>query len=420
MNESKPKKKIVIHMLVRNIIQLVSFLLLPGLFIDSFNGINALIFGIKSGDMSGVGLALLPTVLFLVLTLIFGRFFCGFLCAFGTLGDILYFAGSRLFKFKFKVPEKADRILKYLKYVILVWVLVLWIFGIETFRSANPWTAFGCMFSLPPDFSYAFTSLLAGSLILIVILIGSVFIERFFCRYLCPLGAIYSLVSRLRFVKLRKPRKSCGNCRLCTNKCKMGIPLYQTDTVKSGECINCMQCVSPCPRKNIKLKFFSKYAAPLTASVIAVAASVLYLIGSIAIPAITAAAAANAPVKVQTEAQTSASTDGTDSTESSETIASQVLNKYADGVYEGSGTGYHNGTTTVAVTIEGGLITNIEILSTRDDTSYYKRALTTISSRIIEAQDPDVDAVSGATFSSEGIIEAVADALKKAENQGGG
>ncbi|MGL5577034.1 MAG: 4Fe-4S binding protein [Sarcina sp.] len=61
--------------------------------------------------------------------------------------------------------------------------------------------------------------------------------ERFFCRYLCPLGAVFSIISRFKILKINKKKDKCGKCRLCTNKCVMGISLYEDDNVKSGECI---------------------------------------------------------------------------------------------------------------------------------------------------------------------------------------
>lgn len=82
----------------------------------------------------------------------------------------------------------------------------------------------------------------------------------------------------------------------------------------------------------------------------------------------------------------------------------------ADGVYTGTGTGFR-GDTEVSVTVENGYITEIVIDSYRDDEQYFQRAKSSVLSAILTAQSPDVDAVSGATYSSNGIMEAVADAL---------
>ena len=92
--------------------------------------------------------------------------------------------------------------------------------------------------------------MLSAFLILVFIIIGAIFIERFFCKYLCPLGAIFAITSKLRLFKIDKPSAKCGKCRVCTNNCPMGIKLYKNEKVNNGECINCLRCTEVCPRKN--------------------------------------------------------------------------------------------------------------------------------------------------------------------------
>lgn len=93
-----------------------------------------------------------------------------------------------------------------------------------------------------------------------------------------------------------------------------------------------------------------------------------------------------------------------------------VATKYKDGVYEGSGTGFRNGTTTVSITLKNDVITNISILSNGDTPRFFNYASSQVVSDIIDAQSANVDAVSGATYSSMGIMDAVDNALSKAEN----
>ena len=120
------------------------------------------------------------------------------------------------------------------------------------------------------DFSYAAVNLTVGFILFILIAIASMFIERFFCRYLCPLGAVFAIISKLKIAKIRKLRTKCGDCRICTNNCAMEIPLYKYDVIKSGECINCMQCITACPRKNITLTVCGDDVRPLIAGAAAV------------------------------------------------------------------------------------------------------------------------------------------------------
>jgi uncharacterized protein with FMN-binding domain len=88
--------------------------------------------------------------------------------------------------------------------------------------------------------------------------------------------------------------------------------------------------------------------------------------------------------------------------------------QYKDGIYEGSGTGFRE-KTTVSVVIQNGKITDISTVSTQDDGKFYNRAYSTVTEEIISSQASYVDAVSGATFSSNGIMKAVENALSKAK-----
>ena len=113
--------------------------------------------------------------------------------------------------------------------------------------------------------------------------------------------------------------------------------------------------------------------------------------------------------------QTSETTEATEETETTEETTTETTedpNKgpYVDGVYEGSGSGYR-GTTEVTVTVENGYITDIELVSKKDDDKFFNRAWDKIIDSILSAQSTDVSTVSGATFSSRGIIEAVSDAM---------
>jgi hypothetical protein len=166
------------------------------------------------------------------ITMIMGRFFCGFLCAFGSMGDFFWFVGSKLRLRRPKIGERADRLLKLLKYALLIGiVLLIWTFGVSILSGTqNPWTVFGMYASYKgwTDLSALWS---VGAALLLLIIVGSMFIERFFCRYLCPLGAIFAIVSKLRLFKIRKPRTACGACRACTKRCSMGIPLYRYSVV---------------------------------------------------------------------------------------------------------------------------------------------------------------------------------------------
>jgi len=427
--------------IIRHIVQLIAFLLFPGLFISIFAGLKTIYISVIAGTFSAS--VLMPQILLVVsvilITAVMGRFFCSFLCSFGAMGDLLMFIGRKLHLPHIAVPEEADSLLKKVKYIVLVFIVIIsWTLGISIMSGADPWTVFGMYATIKgwPGASYLLT---AGGLILAGIIAASLLIDRFFCRYLCPLGAIFVLVSQFRLFRIRKPRKNCGRCSACTRRCPMAIPLYQDDRVSSGECIDCFACAAICPRDNVKANPTPAAAALITAASI----TGMYYVGNLAAANVpvtntvsssvmaedsssstaasssagstassgstgSAAGSTQSSTQSSTSGSTSDSTNTGTSSDSSSTAASD--SGLTDGVYTGSGTGLR-GTTTVEVTVSGGKITEITVKSYQDDSEFFNRAKSTIISEVIQSQSVNVNTVSGATYSSNGILEAVADAL---------
>lgn len=387
------KKKPPITRYIRRTIQIVSFIFLPGLFISVFSAIGNIYTSILAGSFSMTAQAadLLVLLAVIPVTILMGRFFCGFLCAFGSMGDFFWFVSRKIFKRRFKISAKTDQALKLFKYVFLLLLVVLvWTFGLFALDSTfSPWTIFG-MYASVTGWPSAVYLLSIGAGLLLLIIAGSMLIERFFCRYLCPLGAVFTGLSRYRFFQIRKPRQQCGSCKICTVNCPMGIQLNQTDVVTSGDCIDCFVCTEVCPRGNVKANPTPAVAATL--SVIAMTG--LYYVGSLTND--NTVAAITVPTTVVTD-----------------TTAAQ--GQYVDGVYSGSAAGF-KGTTEVQVTVANGSIANIQIVSTNDDARFFNKAKNTVISSILSLQSTQVDTVSGATFSSYAIIDAVSDALSTALN----
>ncbi len=178
------KKKISPVQIVRAVIQLIAFITVPALFITLFSSTGGLITSIADGSfvlLDNLGRLVLILGVFLI-TLVWGRFFCGFICSFGAMQDLLNFIG-KLIPFKVKIPEKADKWLKLLKYAVLAFVAVgVWGFSVTGDTVWSPWTVFGIYTSLSGWSSLKYFLTLGGALLLLII-IGSLFIERFFCRY---------------------------------------------------------------------------------------------------------------------------------------------------------------------------------------------------------------------------------------------
>ena len=385
-------KKISKIQIARKIVQIIGLILFPGVFILTFSEIRDIYQGIINGNFSFIQMIgkSVEVITVIPITIFLGRFFCGWLCAFGTLNDFLYLNSSKVFKLKFRVNEIVDTVLKTLKYLILLFIIYfIWTETSTLFEPSSPWDAFAQL----DNISGAIAGYTGGFIILAIIAIGAVFIERFFCRYLCPLGAVFSILSKSRILKIKKLRDKCGPCRICTNNCSMGIKLYEMDKVSSGECINCFKCIEVCPRKNTKVNILGEDVSPLLPSAIAIAAFT----------------GVNALGGVMKDTMPNHSSNTT--VASSSDINKSEQKKYKDGTYTGVGKG-KSPELKVAVTIKDDKITNVEIVSNNETKG--KEALAVIPKEIIEKHSTEVDAVSGATMTSKGIMMAVNDALNQA------
>lgn len=193
---------------------------------------------------------------------VFGRFVCGWLCPFGLLQDLLH---------KIPFPKKiktfkGDKLLRKLKYIVLaLFVIILPMCVADITGLGDPWF---CKYICPAGtleggiplvlldkamretigFLYAWK--LA---ILIILLLLSVIIYRPFCKYLCPLGGIYSLFNRISVFRLRFDESKCVGCKQCSKVCKMNVdPCKNPDYT---ECIRCGLCAEVCPTDALRMNF---------------------------------------------------------------------------------------------------------------------------------------------------------------------
>ena len=379
---------------IKVVIQILSFALIPGLFEGEFAAVGNIVSCIYKGNISweSVKYSVWMLVATVPATVLVGRFFCGFFCSFGAVQDLLWLGSHRLralFPGKRNL-KKADRIFRFAKYAVLFYFIIFVWSGVTAVKTAGLWQVFGQYVSfghwpgLKPLLS-------VGGILLLVIFIGSLFVQRFFCRYFCPMGAIYSLISQASFLKIDKPRDGCGKCHLCTSKCPMGMDLTKKDRIAGGECISCQKCVSWCPKGNAR--FRSRYGVLIGVGVtcITIMVSQLFIAGNLAREKMA------------------------DSVK--KTAENNAEGNFQNGIYTGTGEGYR-GKVTVTVKVADGKITELVLDDYADDKSYMERAKNRIFQEMISRQNTDVDTVSGATYSSNGLIEAVNKALGNDEGEG--
>jgi len=179
----------------------------------------------------------------LVMAAAYRRSFCGNLCPLGTLQGLFGAAGRRLLRRRLTVPRAVDRVARYLKYAVLVFfALWTWQAAELVLRPYDPWVAWAHLTA--PDL---LTTYGIGLAVLVVSLAGSLAYERFFCKYLCPAGALLGLLSRVSFLNIRRDADACIDCGRCDKACMMNVEVATADVVKSSECISCNECVNACP-----------------------------------------------------------------------------------------------------------------------------------------------------------------------------
>lgn len=201
--------------------------------------------------------------------IVLGRAVCGLLCPFGLIQDLLH----KIPLPKVRVPKRIDRPARYVKYaVLLVLVVVLPLLAVTDTGIVPPYF---CKYICPAGTLEGGIPLLLANeqlrsiagflfgwkmLTLILLLIMSALIHRPFCRYLCPLGAFYALFNRFSFYQMHLDADRCIGCKKCERACPMDVEVIEH--INSPECIRCGKCRSVCPRQAISSGFDKKSPNP--------------------------------------------------------------------------------------------------------------------------------------------------------------
>ena len=186
-----------------------------------------------------VGLGLLISVI------VAGNAFCGWICPFGTVQDLLHRAKRGLHLPELRVPPRLDRALRWLRFVSLATILLLsagtvtlWFAGFDPYL-----TLFSLHWLFEPDLATMWPALL----VLVLVLGASLLVERACCRYLCPLGGVLSVLGHLSILRVRRSPTACTGCNLCVKPCPVGIDVAKPVPAVSTDCIGCLECVASCP-----------------------------------------------------------------------------------------------------------------------------------------------------------------------------
>ncbi|MBN2548874.1 MAG: 4Fe-4S binding protein [Anaerolineales bacterium] len=189
----------------------------------------------------------------LAVSLVAGRAFCGWMCPLGAVQEGLAKFSRRLAgekrhirgkpsqaQFPLRLPDWADRPMRYAKYLILAVVIFASVFSI--YPPLHPLCPARAVFSFKLN-----TGLMWS--VLIIFIITSLLVERVWCKYLCPLGAALAIFNKISPLRLSADFKACNHCGRCDIECSMGIQDVP-DNLSDAECIRCLECLETCARED--------------------------------------------------------------------------------------------------------------------------------------------------------------------------
>jgi len=179
-----------------------------------------------------------------ILTILFGPVFCGWICPLGSFQEWIGKIGHKIFKKKYNyfVPVKIDKVLRYFRYFVLVMtVFVIARSGQLLFENIDPYNAL---------FKFWSEEVATPALVILgLTILFSLFVERPWCKYVCPYGALLGLTNKISIFKIKRSKSTCISCRKCDHACPMNIDVSNQEVIKDNQCIRCYECTSEasCP-----------------------------------------------------------------------------------------------------------------------------------------------------------------------------
>ncbi len=210
-------------------------------------GLMNLKYWIVSGRIPAIHpAAMFLLITFLAIAFLLRKAFCSWLCPVGTLSEGLWRLGKKIFGRNLRLPRGLDLPLRGMKYLLLgffVWAVAgMSAAAIDGFMR-SPYGVIADVKMLD-FFRFLGTT---GIVVIGFLVIGSILVKDFWCRYLCPYGALLGIVSLFSPTAVRRDSQTCIDCGKCAKACPAGLPVDKLDTVRSVECSACLSCVTACP-----------------------------------------------------------------------------------------------------------------------------------------------------------------------------
>ncbi|MBA3014134.1 MAG: 4Fe-4S binding protein [Proteobacteria bacterium] len=198
----------------------------------------------------------------LTLSLLLRKGFCGWICPVGFVSNLAETTGRR-FKLGIKMPIWLDIPLLSLKYLLLGFFgyLILWKMNIQAIEGFMR-SPYNMIVDIKMLYFFLAPSRLAGG-IMLGLLILSFFLRNPWCRYFCPYGALLGLLALASPFQVKRDEATCIDCKKCERNCPAAIPLTNKTTMRSPECIGCLECVAVCPPKDcLDVKIIERQTPP--------------------------------------------------------------------------------------------------------------------------------------------------------------
>jgi polyferredoxin len=188
-------------------------------------------------------------IVFVTLSFLFRKAFCGWLCPVGSLSEYLWKLGRETFRRNWALPKWLDIPLRSLKYILFG--LFLYAVGAMTAESISAflYSPYGIVADVKMLNFFRFLST-TGAVTLTILIVASVFVQNFWCRYLCPYGALMGIASLFSPLRIVRNEERCIDCAKCAKACPARLPVDKLIQIRSAECLGCMECVAVCPAED--------------------------------------------------------------------------------------------------------------------------------------------------------------------------
>jgi len=194
--------------------------------------------------MHAAGMFLLAS--FVVVSFLFRKSFCSWLCPVGTISELLWKLGRETFHRNRRLPRRFDIALRSLKYILLgLFLYAVAAMSVPAIRAFLD-GPYGVVADVKMMNFFRYLGI-TGAVVLGLLVVLSIFIQNFWCRYLCPYGALLGLFARFSPVRIRRTPSSCIDCASCSEACPSLLPVDRLITVRSPECTGCYECIAACP-----------------------------------------------------------------------------------------------------------------------------------------------------------------------------